>query len=147
MPSLSYYKDSSVTEVLFTCFFPPNNSTDTIFNSASQQTNFQQLNQLQNQYYSVVPSSLFSTVATKIKYNLNFYSTNQNDVTFVGASASQNPQAALDQANVFASNGGSSACNAVDDTFVFNPSACYPLLLNQVINFSFRQPTTPLASF
>lgn len=135
-----------MSEVLFTCFFPPDNSTDTIFNSVSQQTNFQQLNELQALYNAAIPSAVFGTVVSDIRDLLNYYSNNQNQVTLLGASASQNPQAALDQANVFASTGGSN-CNAVNDTFVFNPINCFPRLLNQVIYPRFSQPTIHLASF
>lgn len=43
LPSLSYYGDTTVTELLFTCFFPSEGSIDSVFNSLSQQTSFEQL--------------------------------------------------------------------------------------------------------
>ena len=55
-----------------------------------------------------------------------------------GATTDQNPQAAVDAANVYAANGGSSTCNAVNDFFTYNPINCYPRLVNQVILILFR---------
>lgn len=40
LPSLSYYENSSVTDAIYTCFFPSAGSIDSVFNSASQQTTF-----------------------------------------------------------------------------------------------------------
>jgi len=56
---------------------------------------------------------------------------NPNEITFVGANVNQNPQTALNAANAFAANGGAS-CNKINDTLEFNPTDCYPLLINQV---------------
>ncbi len=83
-----------------------------------------------------MPASTFSSVSQSIFNKLVTYGANSNTVNLVNATAAQNPQAALDSANVYASNGGSASCGAVKDTFQYNPDNCYPLLLNQAAGTS-----------
>ena len=88
-------------------------------------------------YNNSLPASSFTTVASQIKAALSGYTINPNQVTLAGANVAENPQAALDTANSFAANGGTS-CNQVNDTLEYNPTSCYPLLLNQVLFNLFR---------
>jgi len=118
--------------ILDTCFFEAPTPNVSIFDSFSQQTTFQQIQSFQSLYQSATPSPTFFSVSSTINSQLLNYIANPNNVTLAGATAAQNPQAALDAANAYASNGGSNSCNAVNDTFVYNPNYCYPLTLNQV---------------
>jgi hypothetical protein len=133
---LSYYNTSEVMQVLGTCYYPPPNSTDTIFDSFNQLTNFIEMQQIQTQYNTALPGGQFFSVSKNIANQLINYAANPNDVNLVGANAAQNPQAALNSANQYASNGGSLSCSAVNDTFAYNPTDCYPLLLNQAAGTS-----------
>ena len=132
LKSQPFYNNSQFAQTVETCFFPLVGSDDTIFGDFSTQTTYDQLNNIDSLYSSSVPSSSFYSVSDSITQQLNEYAVNPNTVTLVGATNTQNPQAALDSANAFASNGGSSTCNAVNDKLVYNPINCYPRKLNQV---------------
>lgn len=66
-------------------------------------------------YNNSLPASSFTTVASQIKATLSGYTINPNQITLASASTAENPQAALDTANSFAANGGTS-CNKIKDT-------------------------------
>lgn len=85
-----------------------------------------------------LPATTFTSVSTVITNKLIDYAANPNQVTLLGATAAQNPQQALTDANNYASNGGSATCNAVHDIFVYNPNTCYPSSINQVLLFRYR---------
>lgn len=84
------------------------------------------------QYYSSLPPSNFTTVVNNITNTLSGYVLNPNTVQLVGASSSQNPQAALDTLNSFAST--SLYCGTIGSKYEYNPLNCYPLLINQVFS-------------
>lgn len=78
-----------MTQILNTCFIT--NPSGNIFNTFSS-TNLPTVEQIKNNYYNALPSKTFTTVVNSITNTLGQYATNQNTVTFVGASSSQNPQ-------------------------------------------------------
>ena len=125
---------NQLVKTMETCYFPIIGSTapDTVFATFSQQSTYDTLTNINTQYLASLPNSTFFTVTDGIFESLNEYSVNPNTVELDGATTDQNPQAALDAANVYAANGGSSTCNAVDDFFVYNPINCYPRALDQV---------------
>lgn len=82
-------------------------------------------------YNASLPSSNFVTVVNTITNNLTGYVLNPNSANLVGASVSQNPQAALNALNT------NPPCNA-SSIFQYNPVACYPTLINQVLIYLFR---------
>lgn len=132
LKSQPFYNTSQFAQTIDNCFFPLVGSDDTVFGNFSTQTTFDKLTSLETLYSASLPSSAFFTVSDEIKQQLNEYAVNPNTVTLVGATTTQNPQAALDSANTFAANGGSSTCKAVNDKFVYNPINCYPRKMNQV---------------
>lgn len=140
--TLSYFQSSQISKILNTCFIqsPSGNIFDTFTN-----TNINTVTDIQAKYLASLPASTFSSVATSIENQLNNYSNNPNIVRLVGDSATTSPQAALDQANVYASNGGSASCNAVNDSLQYNPANCYPYSILAVLIILFRMPPIPLA--
>ena len=132
LQSISAY-DNQLIQTLETCFFEASLSTsDTIFQNFSQQETFTRLKSIQTQYNNSLPSSTFYSVSDSILTQLNEYAANPNTVELVNATTDQNPQAALDAANLYAANGGSTTCNATDDLLAYDPVNCYPRLLDQV---------------
>lgn len=95
------------------------------------------MSNLQSLYLNSLPSTSFTSVSTIITNKLIYYAANPNQVNLQGATTAQNPQQALNDANSYASNGGSATCNAVHDTLTYNPNNCYPSLI-QVLLLRFR---------
>jgi hypothetical protein len=120
LPSISYYNSSQIAQTLHTCFIT--NPTGSIFN------NIPAVDQIQNNYNYALPSTTFTTVANNITNNLAGYSINPNTASLVGATASQQPQAALDSLNQNAK--ASSFCGVAGSTFQYNPTKCNPNLIN-----------------
>jgi hypothetical protein len=120
--SISYYNTSQITQILNTCFIT--SPTGNIFNTFTS-TNLPTVEQIKTNYYQSLPSPAFTTVANNITNTLGGYAINPNTVSFVGASSSQNPQAALTALNQQAS-----SC-ASGSNFQYNPIYCNPNLINQ----------------
>jgi hypothetical protein len=112
------------------------NNTANIFNTFNQTTNLPTIEQIKTNFYAALPASTFTTVANNITNTLTGYALNPNSVGFVGASASQTPQAALTSLN--SQFNGSTPCGIAGTTFQYNPNQCYPNVIGQVLLPLFR---------
>lgn len=86
---------------------------------------------MSNLYYASLPSPNFTTIVTNITNILSGYILNPNTANLVNATSSQNPQAALNAINQNAQS--NTFCGVAGSSFQYNPTACYPLLINQVL--------------
>ena len=127
--AISSIGNSQTTQVLNTCFITnPAGSVFDAFNNTSLPT----VEQIKSNYYSSVPSSAFTTVANSIINTLSAYNANPNTVSLLGATTSQQPQAALDVLNQDAM--ASTFCGPAGSTFQYNPTQCNPNTINPSSN-------------
>jgi len=115
LQSLSFYNSSQFAQILNTCYFT--SPTGNIFDTFNQSTNIPVLQQISSSYNNALPAPAFTSVVINIENQLKSYYMNPNNVNLVGSNSSSTPQAALNRANFYASNGGSASCSAVNDTF------------------------------
>ena len=75
-------------------------------------------------------------MVTTIENKLSNYQLNPQTIQIANVSTSQQPEAALDDANKFANfseTGSTQTCNVTKDELVFNVADCYPYLTGQVL--------------
>jgi hypothetical protein len=144
LTSLSFYSGSNIAQMINTCYFL--NTTGTVFNAFNTTNNLIPIQTLQTTYAAATPNPTFFSVVSNIQNTLVNFMANPNQANLVNATTAQNPITALNQANLYASNGGGQTCSAVNDTFVYNSVNCYPLQINQVTQYILSLLQIPHAS-
>ena len=127
------FANDQTGKIFKTCFFENSTSIFTSFEDSDILNNF---TKLKTYYSDAVPSSTFYSVVTTIEGKLANYAANPETISILNVTDSQQPKAALQDANTFANYSATNSgqtCNITRHYLVFNVIDCYPYLTDQPI--------------